>query len=483
MKKQPKPIVHCAAATTPDLKRILLVDDERISRDLMHDVLGPIPGAKVLVASNVDEAIAQLDREPSRVIVTDLKMPGRSGMDLLAAALDRDPLTQVIVVSAKGGISDAVEAMKVGAFDYLVKPFQGEDLRIAVEKALRQYALLARQRGLELELDSHPYYTEIIGRSPVMETVRGYITRAAAVDSTLTILGETGTGKELVARLIHRRSARCAEPFVAVNCGAMPAELVESELFGHSRGAFTGAVMDKEGRFEQAAGGTLFLDEVGELPLQAQVKLLRVLESRTFERIGGTRTITSRARVIAATHRDLKEAIATGKFREDLYYRLWVVPFAVPPLRERGEDIPLLAEFFARQISHLPPDVPPLIDAGAFSILREYSWPGNVRELRNVVERAIFHSGTFPLTAESVAFLRTEQSERRNQSRSSTGLTISVPCGASLAEIEKVVLERTYRFCENDPRRTAEILQVSRSWVYEKLKTFEIRKESFQKSD
>lgn len=480
MKKQPKTIERCAVATAPDLKRILLVDDEQISRDLMHDVIGQIPGIKVLPAGGVDEAITLIDREPCRVIVTDLKMPGRNGLDLLAAALDRDPLTQVIVVSAKGGISDAVEAMKVGAFDYLVKPFQGEDLRVAVEKALRQYALLARQRGLELELDSHPYYTEIIGSSPVMETVRGFITRAAAVDSTLTILGETGTGKELVARLIHRRSTRCAEPFVAVNCGAMPAELVESELFGHSRGAFTGAVKDKEGRFEQAAGGTLFLDEVGELPLQAQVKLLRVLESRTFERIGGTRPITSRARVIAATHRDLKEAIAAGTFREDLYYRLWVVPFAVPPLRERGEDIPLLAEFFARQISHLPPDVPPLIAPGASKVLRGYSWPGNVRELRNVVERAIFHSGTFPLTAESVAFL---QSERRIQSRSSSGSMISVPCGAPLGEIEKLVLERTYRFCEDDPRRTAETLQVSRSWVYEKLKAFEIRKETIQKLD
>jgi len=480
MKTQPKNVERCAVATTSSASRILLVDDEKISRDLMRDVIVSIPGAKVLVAGNVDEAVVLLDREPSRVIVTDLKMPGRSGLDLLAAALDRDPLTQVIVVSAKGGISDAVEAMKIGAFDYLVKPFQGEDLRVAVEKALRQYALLARQRGLELELDSHPYYTDIIGISPVMETVRGYITRAAAVDSTLTILGETGTGKELVARLIHRRSARCAEPFVAVNCGALPAELVESELFGHARGAFTGAVKDKEGRFEQAAGGTLFLDEVGELPLQAQVKLLRVLESRTFERIGGTRPITSRARVIAATHRDLKQAIAAGTFREDLYYRLWVVPFAVPPLRERGEDIPLLAEFFARQISHLPPDVPPLIDAAAASALREYSWPGNVRELRNVVERAIFHSGTFPLTAESVAFL---QAERRNLSRASSGPTITVPCGAPLGEIEKLVLERTYRFCENDPRRTAETLQVSRSWVYEKLKAFAIRKEAVQKPD
>ena len=469
-----------AAAPSPvspepprDLRRpILAVDDDDLSRELVSEVIGSIEGVRVVSAAGVDQALKVFDGEHCPVVVTDLRMPGKTGMDLLAAVLARDPYVQVIVVSGEGGIGDAVRAMKSGAQDYLVKPFGGEELRLAVERALRQHALISRQRSLELELDSHPYHTDLIGRSAPAEEIRRLIARAAAVESTIAVVGETGTGKELVARLIHRRSARVNEPFVAVNCGALPGELVESELFGHVRGSFTGAVADKVGKFEAAGGGTIFLDEVGELPLATQVKLLRVLESRFIERVGGTKPVSCRARVIAATHRDLRDDVRAGRFRQDLYYRLWVVPVLVPPLRERREDIPLLADFFIRQISRLPADTPPLLTTGAADLLQMPAWPGNVRELRNAVERAIFHGGGFPLDEGAFNFLITEQGAPK---AGAAVPCLEIPLPSTVAATERLLVEAILKSCGADVRRTAELLGVSRSWVYERIKAYGLK--------
>lgn len=377
------------------MARILVADDNDAMRDGMvlsltrlgHDVQGVKGGA---------DAIASYRKRPSDVVVTDLRMVPVDGIEVVRRLRELDPEATVVVVSAHGTIGTAVEAMRAGAMDFIEKPFPPEVLRARVEKAIeiareRRGARTARARAEALDADrareSDP--AGLVGSSEPMRRLLEQIRKIAATDATVLVLGESGTGKELVARALHAQGARRDGPFVSVSCAAIPEGLLESELFGHERGAFTGAIRRKLGRFELAQGGTLFLDEVGEIPPAIQVKLLRVLQERRFERVGGEETLDVDVRVVSATNRELKKMVATGSFREDLYYRLAVVPLTLPPLRERPGDVDELARFF---IGKLGPRVGRRIggfDPEALALLRRHRWPGNVRELENVVEQAL----------------------------------------------------------------------------------------------
>ncbi|MBI5068088.1 MAG: sigma-54-dependent Fis family transcriptional regulator [Deltaproteobacteria bacterium] len=344
---------------------------------------------ELVTAADGGRALSLVATQEFDVVVTDIKMPAAGGFEVLAAVKSRSPDTEVILMTGHASVQDAVEAMKKGAYDYLQKPFDPDAAALAVARALERRRLKRQAESLRRELEGVYSFHNIIGKSPRMREVFALLEQAAKLDITVLLGGETGTGKELAARAVHYHSARKERRFVPVNCGALPPDLVESELFGHVRGSFTGAAGDKAGLFAEADGGTLFLDEIGELPLPVQVKLNRALQEREIRRVGDNRAAKIDVRVIAATHRDLKEEARAGRFREDLFYRLHVFPIRLPPLRERREDIPLLAAHFLekharafrRQVEAFEPD--------ALRALTGYPWPGNVRELENAVERAV----------------------------------------------------------------------------------------------
>ncbi len=338
----------------------------------------------VSIAGDVEAALREISLATPDLVLLDLVMPGRSGLDLLAELAERGVRAPVIVLTATNTVNAAVEAMKRGAADFVTKPFELEALRIKVRDRLEKRDLLEEVERLRDEVEDRQQFAGMIGRSDSMRTIFRTVERIAKAEATVLVTGESGTGKELVARAIHDHSPRADGPFVAVNCGAIPRELIESELFGHEKGAFTGATDRRTGRFETADGGTLFLDEIGELDAATQVKLLRVLQERTFERVGASRSISVDVRIVTATNRDLVEEVANGNFREDLYYRVAVVPVALPPLRERREDVRLLAQSFVSRIGPSKQLTP-----AALGSLEGYSWPGNVRELENAIEYGI----------------------------------------------------------------------------------------------
>jgi two-component system response regulator AtoC len=365
------------------MKRVLIVDDEPSIRKVLQAHLQR-DGYAVDTAVDGGEGIEKLQEGLFHAVVTDLQMPGLGGLELLAWCRQNQPGLPVIIITAFGSVGSAVEAIKLGAHDYLTKPFDRDELKALIRKAVATEAASAQVLS-----DGPGRFGAIIGQVPSMKRIYALIEKVAVSPTTVLITGESGTGKELVARALHDRSERCDAPFITVNCGAIPENLFESELFGHEKGAFTGAVGRKPGKFELADGGTLFLDEVGELPTDLQVKLLRVLQERSFERVGGVESIQVDVRLVAATNRDLGEASQRGQFRTDLYYRLNVIPLQLPPLRDRIEDIPLLVEHFVerfnerlgRQIRGLTPE--------ALRTLGTWSWPGNIRELENLMERAV----------------------------------------------------------------------------------------------
>ncbi|GAB4264862.1 sigma-54-dependent transcriptional regulator [Deferrisoma sp.] len=369
-----------------DTARILVVDDEPSMREFLAILLRR-EGHAVEVRADLAGARDALAGGGFDLVVTDLKLPDGSGLDVLGAARERDPDAQVVVITAFGTAESAVEAMKRGAYDYLTKPFKADEIRLTVAKALERTALARENRELRRRLEAVEAGGEILGRSPRMQEVFRLLERVAPTGVTVLIHGESGTGKELVARRLHALSGR-AGPFVAVNCAAIPEGLIESELFGHVKGSFTGAVADKPGLFEEAAGGTLFLDEVGELPLHLQPKLLRALQEGKVKRVGGNREIPVDVRIVSATNRDLAEAVREGRFREDLYYRLNVVALEIPPLRERRDDIPLLALHFLQKYARAFGRPLKGFTREALDRLEAYPFPGNVRELENLVERA-----------------------------------------------------------------------------------------------
>ena len=369
------------------IQRILVVEDDEPIQDILHAFLSG-KGFEVTLAQNGEAALDLLGAEHFDLVLTDLVMPGKGGMDVLKGATASQPDIPIIVMTGFGTVQTAVEAMKIGAFDYLTKPFNLDELMIVLDKALSVSQLQKENRMLKMQLKKKYVFKGIVGDSPSMHAVYELIEKIADTDSTVLITGESGTGKELVARTIHyNNTRRAAGPFVALNCAAIPKDLLASELFGHEKGAFTGAVYGRPGRFELAQGGTLFLDEVSELDPALQVKLLRVLQEREFQRVGGVKTVKVDVRILAATNADLEKATKEGTFREDLFYRLNVIPLHLPPLRERPEDLALLTAHFVQEFSLKKQREPLVFSAEASDCLMRYAWPGNVRELENLIER------------------------------------------------------------------------------------------------
>ncbi|MBJ6802415.1 sigma-54-dependent transcriptional regulator [Geomonas propionica] len=364
--------------------KILIIDDDSSLRRVLEYNLQQ-EGYDVYTAADGAAGLQLFEEKSPQLVITDLKMPGMTGFEVLSSVKERAPSTVVIVLTAFGAIDTAVEAMKLGAFHYLTKPFNREELKVTVLKGLQLQGLSEENRLLKEELSGRSEFKSIVGTSRAMEGVFSVVRKVADTEATVLITGESGTGKELVARAIHSGSSRRAAPFIAVNCAAIPRDLLESELFGHVKGAFTGAIRDKEGKFQLADGGTIFLDEVGDLPIELQPKLLRVLQERVVEPVGGTSLQKIDLRVVAATNADLERWIAEGKFREDLYYRLSVIPIQLPPLRERVEDVPLLIRYFCTKFGAEGVS----FTKEALARLKEYAWPGNVRELENTVERLL----------------------------------------------------------------------------------------------
>src|ERR1700737_138355 len=392
---------------------VCVIDDESSLRESLSNLLRSV-GLKVQTFASAQEFLTKRPREALSCLVLDVQLPGISGLDLQQELVRGDAQMPPIFITGHGDIPMSVRAMKAGAIEFLTKPFRDEDLLSAVDQAIsRQIEQLKNKPTqtkphTEGELRSEISFSEIVGKSAALRHVLQQVDKVAPNDSTVLILGETGTGKELIARAVHERSRRRNKPLVRVNCTSIPKELFESEFFGHARGAFTGAIKDRAGRFEAAAGGTLFLDEVGEIPRELQSKLLRVLQEKTYERVGEEKTRRADVRIVAATNRDLKIEVAAGRFREDLYYRLNVFPLKVAPLRERREDIPLLATHFVELLAKELGCPKPRLTRAGIETLQGYDWPGNIRELRNVIERAVISARgealdfDLPLTGSSV---------------------------------------------------------------------------------
>jgi len=397
--------------------RILVVDDERSMREFLEILLRK-ERYEVTTAGDVDGALLALESDDFDLVISDIQMPGKSGLDLLKAIREANPDTLVVMITAFATTETAIAAMKEGAYDYLTKPFKVDEIKLVVQKALEKKTLSTENARLRSELRSERRERQLVGTSGPMQQVYEMIGRIATTKTNVLIVGESGTGKELVARAIHNESDRGEAPFVALNCAAIPENLLESELFGHVKGAFTGAVGNKPGLFETADGGTLFLDEVGELPLPLQVKLLRALQERTIRRVGGNSDRRVDVRIVAATNRRLEDEVAAGRFREDLYYRLNVIQLALPPLRERLEDLPLLVHHFIEKFARELGKPVRGISEEAMARLRAHAWPGNVRELENGIERAVALSRSEWIEAESLPPALGQASEGKGASKS-----------------------------------------------------------------
>lgn len=373
------------------MEKILVVDDEQSLREVLSIMLKRA-GYAVTSVSDGEEAIEQLQKEIFDLVITDLRMPKVDGMEVLRAVKSASPETVVLIITAFATADSAVEAMKQGAYDYLTKPFQVDEVQLIIRNALEKRRLTTENILLKREMASQSSFAQLVGQSEAMQKVFDVVKKVADSKSNVLICGESGTGKELVARAIHYNSVRSTLPFVAVNCSAVPETLLESELFGHMKGSFTGAISNKAGLFEVANGGTIFLDEIGDTTPTIQVKLLRVIQEREFRRVGGTQDVKVDVRIVAATNKDLEKAVADGSFREDLYYRLDVIPIRLPPLRLRSGDIPLLVNHFLARFSKESGKPMPTISPEAMQVLLGHEWRGNVRELENLIERVVAFS-------------------------------------------------------------------------------------------
>ncbi len=450
--------------------RILVVDDDPSLRRVLQVQLEQ-EGYEVAVTASAQQTLSVLQLRHFDLVITDLKMPGMSGLELLKQTRLQYPQTIIIMLTAFGTVDTAVEAMKVGAYDYLTKPVHADEMSVVVRHALEHLHLVEQVRTLRLSLNKKYGFENILGRSDALLEVLDMAERAAHSNSTVLIRGETGTGKELLARAIHFNSSRSDTPLVTINCGAIPKELLESELFGHKRGAFTGAVVDKKGRIELADRGTLFLDEIAEMSPDLQVKLLRLVQEGEIEKVGSEAKAKVNVRIIAATHRDLQVMIEDGTFREDLYYRLAVIPLVMPPLRERSEDIPDLVHHFFRKSQEKNERVDLVMPPALLPYFVRYRWPGNVRELENVVERIVVLARGSDITIEDLPqFLRQEKA-------GIDGLEIDLsPQGISLEAIEKeLILRALYRYDWNQTQ-AARYLDISRKTLIYRIEKHGIRK-------
>ncbi len=451
--------------------QILVVDDDASVRRVLKLQLEEA-GYGVLAASDCAEATAIIEKYRPKLAITDLMMPGASGLDLLQRIKSEGFDTTVIMITAFGSVETAVSAMRAGAYDYITKPIDYDALLVAVNRALERQNLIEEVRTLRSALDQRYGFENILGHSKALLRVLDMASRVAQHDSTVLIQGETGTGKELLARAIHHNSRRRNKPFATINCGAIPKELLEAELFGFTRGAFTGAYAPKPGKIELADGGTLFLDEIGELPLEMQVKLLRLLQHGELEKVGAASAKAVDIRVIAATHRNLAAMIEDGTFREDLYYRLAVVPLLLPPLRERKEDIPELVEHIFRRLKdrHGIPEL--VLSPGLAATLAAYRWPGNVRELENVLERLVVLS-----TGGKVSELDLPR-EIQGQAESRESFHVELPdSGISLEAVERELLLRALQKCDWNQTQAARFLDISRRTLIYRMEKHGLRRE------
>ena len=447
-------------------RKVLLIDDDaslrRVTEYSLHSA-----GFQVLSAVDGKQGLASFQADHPQVVITDIQMPGVSGYEVLQQIKAARPETVVIVITAYSSVEKAVEAMKQGAYDYLAKPFSRDELVMVVEKAFNLLGLQEENQRLRDQLEHHVDFSHMVGSSDAMQKVFDLVRRVAPTEAGVLITGESGTGKELIAKAIHQGGGRSKEPFVAINCAAIPANLLESELFGHVRGAFTDAVRDRVGKFEQADGGTLFLDEVGEMPLELQPKLLRVLQEMEVEPIGGkVRSVD--VRIIAATNQDVELAIEEGRFREDLYYRLAIIPIELPPLRERPDDIPLLIEYFLKRFSA---GVPISVSPAVFECLKAYTWPGNVRELQNAIERLVVLSHGDVVELEHLpAKFRAAPTAKRSR------VVELPPEGYSLETLEREVVVQALERNDWNQTRAADFLQIPRHTLIYRMEKYDIKK-------
>jgi len=454
------------------METILIVDDEKNYLLVLSAVLED-EGYEVLTALSGQEALDIHKTSDLDLILTDMKMPGMSGIELLERIKSIDPDLPVIMMTAHGTVDKAVEAMQKGAYSYILKPFDNDRLIIYVKKAVAMYQVVKDNRRLRDAVESQYRFGNFIAKSKLMQDVFQTIQKVAPSNATVLIEGESGTGKELAAKSIHFNSPRRDKPFVAVNCSALAESLLESELFGHEKGAFTGAVAMKKGRFELADGGTLFLDEIGELSANLQVKLLRVLQERVIERVGGIRPISVDIRVIAATNKNLKEEMINGHFREDLFYRLDVVHMVLPPLRERREDIRLLVDHFIKKYESERKLALPVkgVDQEVDRLFYDYSWPGNVRELENLIERVMI---LCPGDVIRVSDLPQGFRDNVHNALHLEGIPADAPLYETLAMIEKAMIERALKMADNVQAHAAAILGIGKSGLNQKIKKYDL---------
>ncbi len=469
----------------PEKKQVLIVDDEPNLRKILSAQLTR-DGYDVMIAEDGEQGLSMLKEHHIDMVITDLKMPKVDGMTLLKEALREDPELPVVMITAHGTVDTAVEALKSGAFDYLTKPFDKDEVRQIVAKALKTKELSGAEASQAGATAADARFG-IIGTSPGIADLYAVLERVADTPTTVLITGESGTGKELVARALHDHSSRKDKPFIKVNCAAIPKELIESELFGYERGAFTGAVNSKPGRFELANGGTLFLDEIGEIPVEMQVKLLRALQESEFERVGGIKTIRVDVRLVAATNRDLKKLIANGSFREDLFYRLNVVPIRLPALRERATDIPILVGHFLTKFNDRLKKQVGGAEPGTLDVLCNYSWPGNIRELENVVERAVLFCDAQKVRVEDLP----------PEVRGGPAVPISVPPAdanleaalagegglkehvkVAMSKLERELVSRALSQTNGNVTHAARLLKISRKGLQLKMKELGLREAS-----
>jgi len=446
---------------------VVVADDEESARISLGQILRE-DGYQVSLAADGEEALRLVAAEQPDVLLTDLKMPGMDGQELLSRVRQGYPEVAVVIMTAHGTIRSAVEALRQGAEDYLTKPVDVEEVEYLLDQVLKRRKLLSETRLLRERLDDKYRFENIIGHGPEMLEVFRLVEQVAPTQASVLITGESGTGKELIAQAIHQRSQRRDAAFIKVSCAALPETLLESELFGHERGAFTGALARRAGRFELAAGGTVFLDEVGDIPLGMQVKLLRFLQDHQFERVGGNQTLTVDVRVLTATHRDLQAFIKEGKFREDLYYRLNVIELPLPPLRSRTQDIPLLTDFFVKKYSAANGKEVKVVTDETLSALMAHTWPGNVRELEHALERAVILSRGDELDLSLFPTLpRTAQPARMAKKPASPG--------ATMEEIEREAILRTLESVGGSTSRAAAVLKISPRTIQYKLKEYRSR--------